>query len=103
MVRVLVGVRGCVPRPTGHSLVILFSLSVSIEDRSLLWMVVRSHTYYPEHILAYGSGKARCALIVDSGSFSDQLIGGRERWRSKHHTETGSLIWGLGVQVWTGS
>ena len=42
---------------------------VSIEDRSLLWMVVRSQTYYPEHILAYGSGKARFSLVVGSGSF----------------------------------
>ena len=42
------------PVATGHSLVTLFSLSVSIEDRPLLWMVVRSQTYYPEHVLAYG-------------------------------------------------
>ena len=42
---------------------------VSIEDRSLLWMVVKSHTYYPEHILAYGSGKTRYTLVVDYGSF----------------------------------
>ena len=42
---------------------------VSIEDHPLLWMVVRSQTYYPEHIPAYGSGKARYALIVGSGSF----------------------------------
>ena len=43
---------------------------VSIEDRPLLWMVVRSQTYYyPEHILAYGSKKARYALVVGSGSF----------------------------------
>ena len=34
----------------------------SIEDRPLLWMVVRSQTYYPEHILTYGSGKARTLL-----------------------------------------
>ena len=57
------------PMATGLSLVTLFFLSVSIEDRSLLWMVVRSQTYYPEHILAYGSGKARYALVVGSGSF----------------------------------
>ena len=69
MVWVLVGVTCCVPRPTGLSLVTLFSLSVSIEDRQLLWMVVRSQTYYPEHILAYGSGKARYALVMGSGSF----------------------------------
>ena len=69
MVWVMVGVTGCVPRPMGLSLVTLFSLFVSIKDRPLLWMVVRSQTYYPEHILAYGSGKARYALVVGSGSF----------------------------------
>ena len=68
MVWVLVGVTSCVPRPTGLSLVTLFSLFVLIKDRPLLWMVVRSQTYYPEHILAYGTGKARCALVVGSGS-----------------------------------
>ena len=35
MVRILVGVRDCVLRPTGHSLVILFSLSVLVKDRPL--------------------------------------------------------------------
>ena len=35
MVWVLVGVRGCVAVDAGHSLVTLFSLSVSINDRSL--------------------------------------------------------------------
>ena len=42
MVRVLVGVIGCVPRPTGHSLVTLFSLSMSVKDRLLYWILVRS-------------------------------------------------------------
>ena len=69
MVWVLVGVRGYVPWPTGHSLVTLFSLSVSVKDRPLQWILVRSQTYYPEHILPYGSGKAHCSLIVGSGSF----------------------------------
>ena len=69
MLRVLVGVIGCVPRSTELSLVTLFFLFVSIKDRLLLWMVVRSHTCYPEHILAYGSGKARYALVVGSSSF----------------------------------
>ena len=32
MVWVLVGVRGCVPWPMGHSLVTLFSLSMSVKD-----------------------------------------------------------------------
>ena len=51
---VLVGVRGCVLRPTGHSLVTLFSLSMSVKDRPLHWTLGKSHTYYPEHILGYG-------------------------------------------------
>ena len=69
MVRVLVGVIGCVLRPTGHSLVTLFSLSVLVMDRPLLWTVVRSQTYYLEHILAYGSEKAHYALVMGSDSF----------------------------------
>ena len=69
VVRVLVGVRGCVPWPTGHSLVTLFSLSVSVKDRPLHQILVRSQTYYPKHILAYGSGKACCSLVVGFGSF----------------------------------
>ena len=36
---------------------VAFVLPVSIEDHPLLWMVVRSQTYYPEHILAYGAGR----------------------------------------------
>ena len=69
MVWVLVGVIGCVPRPTEHSLVTLFSLSVSVKDRPLLWMVVRSQTFYPEHILAYGSRKTCHFLVMGYGSF----------------------------------
>ena len=69
MVWVLVGVTCYVLRSTGLSLVTLFSLFVLIKDRPLLWMVVRSQTYYPEHILAYGSGKAHCALVMVSVTF----------------------------------
>ena len=35
MVRVLVGLRGGVPRPMGHRLVTLFSLSMSVKDHPL--------------------------------------------------------------------
>ena len=69
MLWILMGVTGCVPRPIGLSLVTLFSLFVSIKDHPLLWMVVRSQTYYPEHILAYGSEKARYTFVVGFGSF----------------------------------
>ena len=57
MVWVLVDVTGCVLRPTGLTLVTLFSLFMSIKDHPLLWMIVRSQAYYPEHILAYGRGR----------------------------------------------
>ena len=60
---------------TGLSLVTLFSLFVSIKDRPLLWMVVRSQTYYPEHILAYGSGKTYHSLVMGSGSFRTNFRG----------------------------
>ena len=66
------GYGGCdelCPVATGLSLATLFFPFVSIEDRPLLWMVVRSQTYYPEHILSYGSGKARYTLVVGFGSF----------------------------------
>ena len=69
MVWVLVGVTGYVPQPTGLTLVTLFSLSMSVKDRPLQWILVRSQTYYPEHILTYGSGKTRCSLVMGSDSF----------------------------------
>ena len=66
------GYGGCdklCPVATGLSLVTLFSLSMSIKDRPLLWMVVKSQSYYPKHILAYGSRKAHYALVAGSSSF----------------------------------
>ena len=35
---------------------VAFVLPESIEDHPLLWKVIRSQTYYPKHILAYGGG-----------------------------------------------
>ena len=69
MVWVLVGARGCVLRPTGHSLVTLFCLSVSVKDWPLYKTLGKSQTYYPEHILVYGLEKTCCSLIMGSGSF----------------------------------
>ena len=54
MVWVLVGVRGCVAVDAGHGLVTLFSLSVSVKDRSLHKTLGKSQIYCPEHILGYG-------------------------------------------------
>jgi hypothetical protein len=64
-----VGCDSLCPAATVLSLVALFSLSVSIEDRSLHWTLVKSQTYYPEHILAYRSGKTCYSLAMGSSSF----------------------------------
>ena len=52
------GIGGCKrlsPAATGHSLVTLLSLSVSVKDRPLHKTLGKSQIYYPEHILGYGS------------------------------------------------
>jgi hypothetical protein len=59
MVWVLVGVTGCVPRPWGIAWLHCFPCPCRL----------RTQTYYPEHILAYGSGKACYSLFMGSGSF----------------------------------
>ena len=67
-----IGIGGCdelCPMAMGLSLVTLFFLSMSIDDRPLLWMVVRSQTYYPKHRLAYGNRKARYTLVMGFSSF----------------------------------
>ena len=68
-IMVLVGFNELCLVATGLSLVTLFSLPMSIKNCPLQWMVVRSQTYYPEHILAYESEKACYALVVGSGCF----------------------------------
>ena len=49
--------------------------------------------------LLMGAGRLVPLFAVGFGSFSDRVIEGGERWRSKHHAETGSQVQGLGVQV----
>ena len=78
MVWVLVGVRGCVLRPTRYSLVTLFSLSMSVKDRSLHWVLGKSQTYYPEHILVYGR---REGLLLSCRGF--WLFSGPTDWRQR--------------------
>jgi hypothetical protein len=66
------GIGGCnrlCPVAIGLSLVALFFLFMLIEDRPLHWILVKSQTYYPKHILVYGSGKARYSLVMGSSSF----------------------------------
>jgi hypothetical protein len=39
--------------------------------------------------------------LVALYSLSVSIKWRRDRWRSKHHIETGPQVWRLGVQVWT--
>ena len=75
---------------------IAFVLPMSIEDRLLLWMVVRSQTYYPEHTCLW-KREGSLRFCRRFWLFLDRLIGGGKRWRSNHHTKIGSQVWGLGV------
>ena len=47
-----------------------------IKDRPLHWILVRSHTYYPEHILVYGSREGSLLSCRGFRLFPDRLIGG---------------------------
>ena len=80
---------------------IAFVPPVSIKDRSLHWVLSRSQTYYPEHILVYGRGKAHCSLVMvlALSKLTDWRWGW---WRSEHRTESETQERGLRVQVWTG-
>ena len=54
---------------TGHNLVALLSLSVSVKDRSLHKTRGKSHTYFPEHILGYGCLEDLLLSYCGFGSF----------------------------------
>jgi hypothetical protein len=82
---------------------VAFVPPVLVEDRALHWILVRSQTYYPEHILAYESGKTSYSLVMGSGFFRTDYYGGLLGRMSKHHTEAGPAVLGLGVLVWTGT
>jgi hypothetical protein len=73
---------------------VAFVLLVSIEDRPLHWTLVRSQTYYPKHILAYGSVKTCYSLVMGFGSFRTNRYGGLLDMRSKHHTKAGPSVLG---------
>ena len=82
MVWVLVGVRGCVLRPIGHDSVTLFSLFVSIKDRSLHEASWASHRFIvPSAYLGMGAWKTCCSLVADL-ALSGPTDGKRRWWRS---------------------
>ena len=49
---------------------------VSVKDRPLHWILVRSQTYYTEHILVYGSREGSLLYCRGFRLFLDRLIGG---------------------------
>ena len=49
---------------------------VSVKDRPLHWVLVKSQTYYLEHILLYGSKKGSLLSYRGFRLFPDRLIRG---------------------------
>ena len=48
---------------------------MSVKDRPLHWILVRSQTYYPEHILVYGNREGSLLSCRGFWLFLDRLIG----------------------------
>jgi hypothetical protein len=78
---------------------IAFVPPVSIEDRPLHWTLVRSQTYYPEHILTYESGKTCYSLVMGSGSFQTDCYGGLLGRGLSTTLRPGLQCSGLGVPI----
>ena len=57
---------------------IAFVPPVSIKDRLWHWILVRSQTYYAEHILVYGSREGSLLSCCGFRLFLDRLIRGRD-------------------------
>ena len=55
---------------------IAFVLPVSVKDRPLHWVLGKSQTYYPEHILRYGHREGLLFSYRGFWLFLDRLIGG---------------------------
>jgi hypothetical protein len=99
------GIVGCnklCPAATGHNWVAVFPCPCQlrtvccIDSGQVTDLLSRAHTCLWE----------REGLLLSCHGlrlFLDRLIGGGDRWRSKHHFEAGPQVWGLGVQVWTGT
>ena len=68
---------------------------VSIKDRTLHWVLGRSQTYYPKHILAYEHRKTHCSLVMGSDSFSNRLIGGGDGGGLSTALSLGLRSWSL--------
>jgi hypothetical protein len=94
VVWVLVGVTCCVPRPWGKAWLHCFLCLCRLRT---------VHCMNPSQVIYLLSWAHTClweweGLLLSCHGFwlfSDQLIRGGDRWRSKHHIETGPQVWGL--------
>ena len=103
MVWILVGVRCCVAVDTGHGLVTLLSLSVSVKDRSLYKASWANHRFIiPSTYLGMGAWKTCCSLVADP-ALSGPTVRVLFWWRrSLHRTECGTQGRGLESQFGRG-
>ena len=69
------GCKRLCPVATGHSLVTLLFLSMSLKDRPFLKKLGKSETYYPEHILGYGRLEDLLPSCHGFQLFPDRLSG----------------------------
>ena len=74
---------------------IAFVPPVSVKDQPLHWVLGRSQTYYPKHILMYGHEKTHCSLVMGSDSFPDRLIRGGDGRGLSTALSPGLMCWGL--------
>jgi hypothetical protein len=94
LVWVLVGETGCVPQPRGIAWLHYFFCPCRlrtvrcIDPGQVTDLLSQAHTWLWER---------ECLLLSCHGLwlFLDWLIGGKDRWRSKHHFEAGPQVWGL--------
>ena len=100
---VLVGVKGCVTRPTGHSSVTFFPCPCRLRTGRCIRhrgqvtdLLSRAHTW----VWAHGR---LVALLSRIWLFSDRLMGRGGGGGPCTTLSPGLRMWGLGVQVWTGT
>ena len=68
---------------------------VSVKDRPLHWILVRSQTYYPEHILVYGNKEDSLLSCHGFWLFLGWLIGGGDGGGLSTTLSSGLKSWGL--------
>ena len=95
---VLVGVRGCVLQPTGHSLVTFFPCLCRLRTGRCISLEANHRSIIPSTYLGMGTWKT-VALLSWVPALFRPTDWRRGWWRSLHRTKSGTQEWGFGVQV----